>query len=554
MTRRAAVSALRTIVLVTVAAGAWLALYAPPAGAHALLIHADPAPNATLSQSPSQLVLTFTEPIEPSLSLIDMVDTRGRPVPDVATSRPVPGNPAQLRAAITTPLPKGVYTVNWRTVSAVDGHEASDSYAFGVDVAGVGTIAPFGKFATTTTWLNAASAAGRWLLYWGLALFVGAAATSLLALAGRFPNNGRAVLRTAWLSAAAGVFTVALAEKAIVHAPSLLPLLHTAVGHSLSAQGIAVLVCGASVVGADLWPGRWTMAAVGVAGAAALFVHIQAGHANGPSSLRPLNLAEQWVHVTAVGVWIGGLVWLLLGIRGLEREPRNESIRRYSSIATVAIVVVALTGLLRAISETRSFGALVNTSFGVALLVKVALFLGLAFLGAVNHYRLAPRLPGSESLLTRFRRTSQGELAVAAAVFAATGVLTGLAPANFATAAAGVTAGHRLVASGTDYATTVRVQLTVTPGTVGRNSYALQVDDYTSDKPLAAARTVQLQMTLPSHPTVGPQTVTLNRLPSGTWQGQGLQLSIAGQWTVDVVVQEPATAVVIPLGINVALP
>lgn len=554
MTRRAAVSALRTIIFVTVTAVAWLTLCAPPAGAHALLIQADPAPNATLSQSPSQLLLTFTEPIDPSLSTVELVDTRGQAVPGVAKSRPVPGNPAQLRAVITKPLAKGIYTVNWLTVSTVDGHEASDSYAFGIGVAAVGTVAPFGKFATTSAWLDAAAAGGRWLLYWGLALFVGAAAASLFVLDGLLPGSGRTVLRSAWVLAAGGVFTLALTEKAIVHAPSLLPLLHTTVGHSLTSQGIAVLVCGAAVVAADLWPGRWTMAAVGVAGAAALFVHIQAGHANGPSSLRPLNLAEQWVHVMAVGVWIGGLAWLLLGIRELEREPRNESIRRFSAMATVAIVLVALTGLLRAISETGSFGALVNTSFGVALLVKVALFVGLAFLGAVNHYRLAPGLSGSESLLTPFRRTSRGEIAVAAAVFAATGVLTGLAPANFATAAARITAGHRVVASGTDYATTVRVDLTVTPGTVGRNSYALQVDDYTSGKPLAAARTVQLQLTLPAHPAVGPQTVTLSRLPDGTWRGQGLQLSIAGQWTVDVVVQEPATAVVIPLSINVALP
>ena len=461
--RQAAARALWPIILI-VAAVAWLTLCAPPAGAHALLIHADPAPNATLSQSPSQLLLTFTEPIDPSLSTIELVDTRGRPVPGVAKSQPVPGSPSQLRVVITTSLPKGVYTVNWLTVSTVDGHEASDSYAFGIGVAAVGSVAPFGKFATTSAWLDAVAAAGRWLLYWGLALFVGAAAASLLVLGERFPGAGRTVLRSAWALAAGGVFTLAMTEKAIVHAPSLLPLLHTTVGHSLTSQGIAVLVCGGAVVAADLWPGRWTMAAVGIAGAAAMFVHVQAGHANGPSSLRPLNLAEQWVHVMAVGIWIGGLAWLLLGISGLDRGPRNDSIRRYSMVATAAIAVVALTGLLRTISETGSFGGLVNTSFGVTLLVKVALFLGLSLLGAVNHFRLVPALTARESPLAPFRRTASAEIAVAAAVFAATGVLTGLAPANFATAAARATASHRAVASGADYATTVRVRLTVSPG------------------------------------------------------------------------------------------
>jgi hypothetical protein len=186
--------------------------------------------------------------------------------------------------------------------------------------------------------------------------------------------------------------------------------------------------------------------------------------------------------------------------------------------------------------------------------VKIALFLGLASLGGVNHFRLAPRLPGAESLLTPFRRTSGAELLVAAAVLAATGVLTGLAPANFATAAARAAASHQIVVSGADYATTVRVRLTVEPGTVGSNRYIVQVDDYSSGKPFAGARGVQLQVSLPSHPAIGPSTVTLAKQPDDTWTGSGLQLSIAGRWTVDAVVQEANTAVVIPLSVDVSLP
>ena len=82
----------------------------------------------------------------------------------------------------------------------------------------------------------------------------------------------------------------------------------------------------------------------------------------------------------------------------------------------------------------------------------------------------------------------------------------------------------------------------------------LQVDDYTSGKPLAAARAVALELSLPSHPGVGPSAVALTRGSGGTWQGRGLQLSIAGQWSINVVIEEAATAVVVPLTIDVALP
>ena len=62
-------------------AGLWLALLAPAAGAHALLIHASPAVNGTVARSPQELLLTFTEPVDPTLSHVQVVDTQGRPSP-----------------------------------------------------------------------------------------------------------------------------------------------------------------------------------------------------------------------------------------------------------------------------------------------------------------------------------------------------------------------------------------------------------------------------------------------------------------------------------------
>ena len=55
--RRAAVRAGATVVLV---AGVWLALLAPAAAAHALLIGAVPAVDATVVRSPAQILLTFS--------------------------------------------------------------------------------------------------------------------------------------------------------------------------------------------------------------------------------------------------------------------------------------------------------------------------------------------------------------------------------------------------------------------------------------------------------------------------------------------------------------
>ena len=216
-----------------------------------------------------------------------------------------------------------MYTVNWRSVSAVDGHVENGAFAFGVGVAPAPGSVRTVDLLNTSPWVSALAAVGRWLLYVGLALFVGAAATCLLVFARQSPGRRHAAAaggRRAWPSS--GLCAMVWAERALVGAPSLLPLFQTRGGpvparprrrprRSASSPSCAV----------DLWPARWTLALLGAAGAAAVLVHCLAGHADAPSAWRVLNVAAQWVHMTGIGVWVGGLAWLLLGIRGHERRP-----------------------------------------------------------------------------------------------------------------------------------------------------------------------------------------------------------------------------------------
>jgi copper transport protein len=527
--------------------GAGLSFLVPTAAAHALLVGSQPAAGASLARAPRQLTLTFTEAPDPSLSSVQLLNATGRLVSGVSSARPRPGHPAELYVTVARGLTDGVYTVHWRTVSTVDGHVAESSFPFGVGV--VASARPGGTAgsAGTSTSLSALQSAGRWLLYWGLALFVGAAAVSWLVLGGRIPSSGRSLLAIAWLLCAVGTSTMTLAERSIVGV-GLGSFLSASAGGAFVAQAVAVLVCGAAVGAFALRPGSWTIAAVGVAGAAALLVHVHGGHADGPSPFRPLDLAVQWAHASAVGVWIGGLVWLLLDLRGRGRGERAGAVRAFSSVAAVALAVVLATGLARAVAEVGTLGDLVHTSFGLTLMVKVALVVVLVSLGALNRYRVVPALSGDAATARRFGRVSRAEIVVAAAVLGATAVLTGLTPSTFS-AAARAAAGHRIVASASDYATTVTVRLTVTPGLVGGNVFVAQVDRYGTDTP-APARRVTLEFTLPAHVGLGA-SLALRRGAGGTWTGAGLQLSIIGDWSVDAVIRGAATAVVVPFTVRV---
>src|SRR5262249_56562128 len=91
---------------------------------------------------------------------------------------------------------------------------------------------------------------------------------------------------------------------------------------------------------------------------------------------------------------------------------------------------------------------------------------------------------GVDEATPPLRRSVSWELVLAAAILAVTAVLSELPPASYVVAAAQqVARPQRVVVRGSDFATTVRVQLTASPGTVGTNTFATRVVDYDTGKP-----------------------------------------------------------------------
>lgn len=542
---------MRLLIVLAAAAAACAALPAV-AAAHAALESSKPAADSSVPVSPRSIVLTFTEAPDVSLSLIKVLDANAAAVPGISAPERVPGDDRSLQVTVSKPLADGVYTVNWRAVSSVDGHVLSGAFAFGV-----GRQPPPGSAQVVDLLQPSASAqaladVGRWLLYVALSVAIGAAATSLFVFGGVLPHGGARVLYWTVVAALVALACVIWAEKTLVGAPSLLPLFLTREGRFLLALAVALgLSLGACVL-VDLWPARWSLWVLGAAGAAGVLVHVSAGHAASAAWFWLLDIVLQWVHMTGVGVWIGGLLWLLIGLRRLTPGRHSRAVDAYSRVATITLVVVLATGIARALAEVPTPSALVDESYGRVLLVKLTLVLCLVGLGALNHFRWVPALrsDATETRATRrFTLNSRGELAAAFVVFAATAVLSGLAPVVIAASSA---ASPAVSTSAADYATTMRVELTLAPGVAGRNSYTVWVDDYDTGDPLRTITAVRLDCSLPTRPAMAPVTTKLRRAADGSWRGGGLDFSVAGRWRVDVVVQQESTGTTVPLDILVS--
>jgi copper resistance protein C len=96
--------------------------------AHAFLDRAIPGVGATVSGSPSELQLTFTQNIVPAFSGVTLAAAGGAAIP-VGKPVPDPSNQNTLHVSLGHALKPGTYVVSWHVVS-VDTHPTSGTYKF----------------------------------------------------------------------------------------------------------------------------------------------------------------------------------------------------------------------------------------------------------------------------------------------------------------------------------------------------------------------------------------------------------------------------------------
>ena len=503
---------------------------APPAEAHAGFVSSDPVDGAVLATAPVSVTLTFTERPDATLSTIAVLDAAGR---DVVEGDPEAADGASLAARLPAGLPDGGYVVSWRIISAVDGHVSAGGLSFGV-----GSPAPGVQGAPPVTYgPTVVSVAGKALLYAGSFMVLAVAVVGLGVFRGR-PARLHVVALAGSLAACTGASGVVVAQQRGAEV-SVIALLRADAGRPLTALLAATFVALAFAILATARPSwRRLLWVAGAAAAAAMLARAWGGHAAAaaPAGLR---VATQWIHFMAVAVWIGGLVLLVFVLRGRTATSGDTDvplIRRYSAVALGAVVVVIATGSLRAIAETGGIGALgrtLGTSYGRVLAVKVVVACIVIALGALNRFRSIPRLAaaGDGGMLRRLAGT---EVVLAAGIVLLTGTLTGLNPRPGVTSVP--TQQTSVVATGTNFARTVAIELQLSPGFPGSNVVTLRVLDPDTGE-VSTPDAVTLRLTSVTRPEVAARDLDLTPGPGETWNATTPAFALAGTWDVDVSVR-----------------
>ncbi|RLP73177.1 copper transporter [Mycetocola manganoxydans] len=146
--------------------------------------------------------------------------------------------------------------------------------------------------------------------------------------------------------------------------------------------------------------GQILMVFVGVLALVSFVPMAQQGHAAGTAG-HDAAVTSLGLHVVFAAIWLGGLVTIVLIRKTLESGRLVAVISRYSSLALVAFIVVAVSGYASAELRIGSLDRLL-TPYGVLVLGKVAVLIAIGLFGAAQRNWLIKKMQSSQKVISGY--------------------------------------------------------------------------------------------------------------------------------------------------------
>jgi putative copper export protein/mono/diheme cytochrome c family protein len=163
-----------------------------------------------------------------------------------------------------------------------------------------------------------------------------------------------------------------------------------------------------------------------------------AGHGGAtPGTTGVVHLAADGAHAIAAGAWVGGLLpfaLVLAAARGAGEPPAlavaRDATRRFSNLGLASVATLLATGIVNTIFLAGSVAALLGTTYGQLLVLKIILFLAMVQIAAVNRLELTPQLfTGSAApAMRRLQRNALTEARLGLGIIGIVGALGSIPP------------------------------------------------------------------------------------------------------------------------------
>jgi copper transport protein len=265
-------------------------------------------------------------------------------------------------------------------------------------------------------------------------------------------------------------------------------------------------------------------------------------HGAATANIRAAAICADYLHLVAAAFWMGALFHLASDVPYMLRTlPLAERrtllatlVPRFSILATLCVGTLILTGFYGAWAQVTVLPAL-RTPYGLALLIKLALFIPMLVLGALNLWWVRPQLACKDSAGRWLSRLVIGEVVLGILVLFAVGCLTSLEPARQAAMRGGILLRRSLTLQ--DMAEGTQITLDIRPGWVGPNSLVIALTDPWGT-PIWHASAVNVRLRY-LDTDIGESVFSALSRRDGIYGLDNVSLSIAGRWEVQLLVRRP---------------
>jgi|MDTC01.2.fsa_nt_gb putative copper export protein/methionine-rich copper-binding protein CopC len=537
--------------------------------AHANLLRSIPASLEELQSSPERLIIWFTEPVDADFCSIKIFNEVGDSMPTGGIQQDLT-EPTVLWTEISE-LPKGVYTVLWKNLSSVDGHRVVGSYVF--SVGNPLSEKTTSKFESQPLLQSNFDPVLRWISYIGISIILGGVIFEVLVLNilqtknKLSPKTKVSIFRSTIIF---GRFTF-LAALFLVFAQ--VGFLFQQV--SLISDDFQFVLVSTLLMGGD-WGLMWMVLFISsillfgitaylvfnvdigrvyfsvssssqisifcllILGLIYVMAKSLSGHSAAvPDNLRLLSITANFFHAIAAAVWIGGLsfmtvlhsrVFLDNGGKGIKEILRPVT-TSFSFLGLTSFITLIASGVFLWVMQISTFKGM-RSPYGAAFITKMCLVLLLTILAFINGFVLTDKVIKNFRKLGILLKLVRIEIFVGLTIFLVVGLMASLEPGGqYASRVlkSSDVLNFRATEDGISY------DASMVPSKPGINHLTLSID-YSRNNKANNIIDVRARFRYLAEEFNEPM-VSLIKKKNGLWVLNDINLSISGDYRIDVVIR-----------------
>ncbi|WP_258958652.1 CopD family protein, partial [Bacillus wiedmannii] len=235
---------------------------------------------------------------------------------------------------------------------------------------------------------------------------------------------------------------------------------------------------------------------------------------------KEIAVVMDFLHLFAASLWVGGLSSIILLLRK-EEDKWNmywDMIKRFSPWATGAVIVILITGLFNSTFFIPTIHSLFDTKYGLALLVKILLFIFMGILGIVHYVK------GKMRAKQGLGATVKVEFIIGIIIFVIVAFMTNvqtppMPPTGPFTESKQLDNGYEMT-------------LNVSPNKVGQNIFHITLKDENGQPVTDMEQIILTTQSLDMN--MGKGSFKVSAVSPGEYEAEGMYINMTGNWNIQV--------------------